>query len=147
MQDNDVIEQLSNPWASPMVLVRKKYDPTRFCVDYRRLTCWQYLDLKSRYWQVETYLEDKEKTAFTTGQKLWQFQDMPFILCNVPSTLKFLMETVLGELSYKACQVYLDGIILVGHSYKENLNSNRHVLQKLKEANLKLNPSKCNLFW
>ncbi|GFV34099.1 retrovirus-related Pol polyprotein from transposon 412 [Trichonephila clavipes] len=85
---NDVIESSSSPSASPIVLVRKKDDLTRFRVDYRRLndvtkkysyplpriddtldtlvakTCFYTLDFKSGYWQVELHLDDKEKTAF-----------------------------------------------------------------------------------
>ncbi|GFQ69816.1 retrovirus-related Pol polyprotein from transposon 17.6, partial [Trichonephila clavata] len=56
------------------------------------------------------------------------------------------METVLGGLSYEACLVYLDDIIIVGRSFKEHFNNIRRVLQKLKKANLKLSPSKCHLF-
>ncbi|GFQ93901.1 retrovirus-related Pol polyprotein from transposon 17.6 [Trichonephila clavata] len=56
------------------------------------------------------------------------------------------METVLGGLSYEACLVYLDDIIIVGRSFEEHFNNIRRVLQKLKEANLKLSPSKCHLF-
>ncbi|GFS97538.1 retrovirus-related Pol polyprotein from transposon 17.6 [Trichonephila clavipes] len=71
---------------------------------------------------------------------------MPFGLCNAPATFKRLMETVIGRLSYEACLVYLDGIIILGRSFEENLKNIRRVLQKLKEANLKLSPSKCHLF-
>ncbi|GFX53964.1 retrovirus-related Pol polyprotein from transposon 17.6 [Trichonephila clavipes] len=56
------------------------------------------------------------------------------------------METVLGGLSYEAYLVYLDGIFIVGCSFEEHLKNIWRVLQKLKEANLKLSPSKCHLF-
>ncbi|GFY09832.1 retrovirus-related Pol polyprotein from transposon 17.6 [Trichonephila clavipes] len=165
MKDNDVIEPSSSPWTSPIVLVMKKDGSNRFCEDYCRLndvnkdsyplqriddtldgiTWFSTLDLKSRYWQVELHPDDKEKTAFTRGQGLWQFKVMPFSLCNAPATFKRLMETVLGGLSYEACLVYLDDITIVGCSSEEHLKNIRQVLQKLKEANLKLSPSKCRL--
>ncbi|GFW79796.1 hypothetical protein TNCV_2590161 [Trichonephila clavipes] len=85
MQKNDIIEPSSSPWASPIVLVRKKDGSTRFCVDYRKLNdvtkkdsyplpriddtldtlsghkWFSTLDLKSGYWQVEIHPEDREK--------------------------------------------------------------------------------------
>ncbi|GFW33660.1 retrovirus-related Pol polyprotein from transposon 412 [Trichonephila clavipes] len=91
MKHNDVIEPSSSPWASPIVLVRKKDGSTRFCVDYRGLndatnidsyplpriddtlaasTWFSTLDLKSGFWLVELHPDDKEETAFTTGQGL-----------------------------------------------------------------------------
>ncbi|GFW22784.1 retrovirus-related Pol polyprotein from transposon 412 [Trichonephila clavipes] len=71
---------------------------------------------------------------------------MPFGLCNATATFERLMETVLGGLSYEACLVYLDDIIIVVRSFEEHLKNIRRVLQKLKEANLKSSPSKCHLF-
>ncbi|GFV45329.1 retrovirus-related Pol polyprotein from transposon 412 [Trichonephila clavipes] len=170
MKNNDVIEPSSSPWASSVVLVREKDGSTRFCVDYRRLndvtkmesyplpriddtldtldgnTWFSTLELKSGYWQLELHPDDKDKTAFTTGQGLWQFKVMPFGLCNGPATFESLMETVLGGLSYEACLVYLDDIIIVGRSFEEHPKNIRRVLQKVKKANLKLSPSKYHLF-
>ncbi|GFW78880.1 retrovirus-related Pol polyprotein from transposon 17.6 [Trichonephila clavipes] len=71
---------------------------------------------------------------------------MPFGLCNALAAFQRLMETVLGGLSYEACLVYLDDIINIGRSFEEHLKNIRRVLQKLKEANLKLSKSKCPLF-
>ncbi|GFU82851.1 retrovirus-related Pol polyprotein from transposon 17.6 [Trichonephila clavipes] len=71
---------------------------------------------------------------------------MHFGLCNHPATFEHFMETLLGGLSYEACLVYLDDIIIVGCSFEEHKKNIRRVLQKLKEANLKLSPSKCHLF-
>ncbi|GBN43724.1 Retrovirus-related Pol polyprotein from transposon 297 [Araneus ventricosus] len=147
MVDNGIIEESSGPWASPIVLVKKKDGSTRFCVDYRKLNeitikdsyplpriddtldalngsqWFSTLDLKSGYWQVEIQPEDKEKTAFTTRQVLWQFKVMPFGLCNGPATFKRLMETVLRGLTSDACLVYLDDIIIVGRTFQEHLNN------------------------
>ena len=124
-----VIKPSSSPWASPIVLVRKKDGTTRFCVDYRRLnsatvkdsyplpriddsidalsgSCWfSTLDLASGYWQVEVEEKDRPKTAFTTGSGLYQFTVMPFRLCNAPATFERLMERVLSGLPWEVPSV------------------------------------------
>ncbi|GFS37940.1 retrovirus-related Pol polyprotein from transposon 17.6 [Nephila pilipes] len=53
---------------------------------------------------------------------------------------------VLRGLSYEACLVYLDDIIIIGRAFEDHLRNFQRLLEKLKMVNLKLNPSKCNLF-
>ena len=170
MKSQGVIEPSSSPWSSPVVLVRKKDGSVRFCVDYRKLNSvthkdsyplpriddtlealggsewFSTLDLKSGYWQVELAAEDKEKSAFSTGCGLWQFNVMPFGLCNAPATFERLMEQVLAGMDPSIALVYLDDILIHARSFADHLRHLRLVLDRLRSAGLKLSAKKCFLF-
>ena len=99
MLDLGVIRRSESPYASNVVLVRKKDESLRFCIDLSKLNSltvkdtyalpriedtfhslkgaewFSTLDLKSSYWQVEIAEEDKPKTAFLVGQ-------LGFFECN-----------------------------------------------------------------
>ena len=170
MLKNDVVEPSTSPWASPIVLVQKKDGSTRFCVDYQRVNSvtrkdayplpridatldtlagiqwFSTLDLLSGYWQVKVEEADRPKTAFCTTEGLYQFKVMPFGLCNAPATFQRLMDLVLSGLQWSHCLVYMDDIIVLGRTFKEHLSNLQVVLQRLREAGLKLKPSKCSFF-
>ena len=172
MLAKEIIEPSSSPWASPIVLVRKKDGTIRFCVDYRKLnavtikdsyplpriddsldalagsTWFSTLDLQSGYWQVEMDREDREKTAFVTGTGVgfYQFKVMPFGLCNAPATFERLMERVLSGLQWQTCLLYLDDIVTYGPTFQQAMQRLEEVLIRLKAAGLKLSPKKCHLF-
>jgi len=55
------------------------------------------------------------------------------------------MDVVLCGLSYQACLVYLDDIIVFKKTFDEQLARLGEVFSRLKAANLKLKPSKCFL--
>ncbi|GFT72385.1 retrovirus-related Pol polyprotein from transposon 412 [Trichonephila clavipes] len=67
-------------------------------------------------------------------------------LPRIDDTLDTLAGTIPGFLPYISKAVYLDDIIIVGRSFEEHLKNIRRVLQKLKEGNMKLSPSRCHLF-
>ena len=167
MQKRDIIRPSNSPWASPIVLVRKQNGTLRFCVDYRKLNgvtrkdayplprvddaldtlsgCQWFttLDLISGYWQVQLNPEDREKSAFTTFEGLFEFNVMPFGLCNAPATFQRLMDSVLAGLQWTSCLVYVDDIIIPGKTFDDHLHNLHSVLLRLREANLKLQPPKC----
>ena len=91
--------------------------------------------------------EDQEKTAFCTPDGLFEFKVMPFGLCNAPATSqRRLMDMVLAGLQWTNCLVYLDDVIILGKTFEEHLRNLKEVFQCLREAGLRLKPSKCNLF-
>ena len=56
------------------------------------------LDLKSGYWEDKIRPEDREKTAFSIANGLWQLIVMAFGLCNTSATFERLMEKILRDL-------------------------------------------------
>ena len=72
---------------------------------------------------------------------------MPFRLCNMHwRTFQCLMQNTLGELNLTYCIIYLDDVIVYGHTEEEHLERLQIVLEHSKEFNLKLKPSKCSFF-
>ena len=142
---------------------------TRFCVDYCKLNSttkmdllplprihdsiyilswsryFSTLDLRSGYWQVKMAPSSIEKTAFVTPSGLYEFVVMPFGLCNAPSTFQRLMERVLEGLARDICTVYLDDILVMGGTFEEPLHNLCCVFDCLRNAGLRLKPSKCHL--
>ena len=171
MLDLGAIRPSNSPWASAIVLVRKKDGRLRFCIDLRKLNnrtvkdayslpriesildslggaqIFSTLDLKAGYWQVEMAEECKAYTAFTCGPLgFYECDTMPFGATNAPATLQRLMHDCLGELNMNWCIVYLEDIIIFSDTKEEHLKKLEAVFQKLCAAGLKLKPSKCFFF-
>lgn len=170
MLNAGVISPSASPWCSPVVLVKKKDGSLRFCIYFRRLndvtikdsyplpridvvleslsgsSLFTALDLQSGYWQCEVNPNDRPKTAFSTGIGLYEFNVLPFGVCNGPATFQRLMDIVLDGLNWESALVYLDDVIVFGRNFQEHLERLSSVLARLKSAGLKINPKKCRLF-
>ena len=168
METLGVIRKSHSPYASNVVIVRKKSGALRFCIDLRGIDrktipdryslpridstldvlsgakWFSVLDLKSGYWQVPRAEEDKCKAAFMVGPLgFWECERMPFGLTNAPATFQRLMESCMGDLHLSVCLLYLDDMVIFSKMYEEHLVHLEAVFQKLKEAGLKLGLSKC----
>jgi len=109
MLEYGIIEPAASPWASNVVVVKKKDGSLRFCVDYQRLNSITYkdsyplplidnclnalsssswystLDLRSGYYNIPIAESDRDKSAFITRQGCFRFTVMPFGLTCAPS--------------------------------------------------------------
>lgn len=166
-----IIKPSSSPYASAVVLVRKKDGKLRMCVDYRIINQKSHrdayplprieealdalngakffcsLDLAHGFHQVPVAPEDQEKTAFRAGTGgLYEFTRMPFGLCNAPATFMRLMDLAFGDQNFQQVIIYLDDILVFGSTFEETLERLDMVLMRLEEFNLKVKPEKCNLF-
>ena len=161
-----LIQPSDSTWSAPIVFVRKKGGSTRFCVYYRRLNSvtrkdnypiprinaaldaisgakyFSTLDLRSGYHQVEIDKTSRQYTAFVTSSGLYEFNVLPFGLCNAPPTFQKLMNHVLQGLDGNIWLIYLEDIIIFSSTFEQHLFHLRCVLDRLRAANLALNPGK-----
>ena len=78
------------------------------------------LDLIQGYLQCAMDESDAHKTAFKVGtDRLYQFNRMPFGLCNSPSTFQRLMDTCFGDQAFKILLLFLDGILVYALTVEE----------------------------
>jgi len=169
MQKQGIIRPAQSEWGSNLVVVKKKDGSLRFCVDYRQLnertvkdtyplpriddcldtlggsTWFSTMDLRSGYHQVALDSRDADKTIFVTRRGTFAFNVMPFGLCNAPATFQRLMDCAMAGLNYEICLLYLDDIIVFSRDLDTHLKRLDMVLGRLRQANLKLKPSKCCL--
>ena len=167
--DNDIIRESRSPYASPIVLVRKKNGSLRMCIDYRTLntrtipdqyavpliqeaidclngSSWfSVIDLKSGFYQIPMRQEDKEKTAFICPLGFYQFERMPQGVKGAPATFQRLMETCMSGMNMAEVLVYMDDLIVFGQTLDQMEERLMKVLDRLAEFGLKVSPEKCQL--
>ena len=165
-----IVRHSTSPYASPIVIVQKKTGEIRLCVDYRELNArtrrdayplpridetldalsgakwFSTLDLASGYNQVPMAEADRDKTAFCTPFGLFEFNRMPFGLCNAPGTFQRLMERIFGDQSLQSLLLYLDDIVVFSGSFTQHLQRLELVLSRLRQQKLKLKLTKCCFF-
>jgi len=164
---SNVIRKSKSPFNSPLVVVPKKDNSVRLCVDYRRLnemtvkesfyfpdsselfdrlggnSIFSTLDMQKGYYQVRMAQNAIEKTAFSCPQGHFEFLRMPFGLCGAPCTFQKTIQRVLSEENNKICLIYLDDIIIYGKTMQEHNERLETVLKKLSSAGIKLSRNKC----
>ncbi|KAF9756156.1 Retrovirus-related Pol polyprotein from transposon 17.6, partial [Nosema granulosis] len=76
----------------------------------------------------------------------YEFNRMPFGLCNAPSTFQRTMDMILKDERELFTIPYLDDIIIYSKDEETHKEHVRRILEKLKRAGITLNKKKCKFF-
>jgi hypothetical protein len=87
--------------------------------------------------------EDMKKTALVTKTGLYDWTVMPFGFKNATNTFTRTMSLVFKDMGDKFLKVFVDDLNIHSENWEDHLRHLGAVLSRLREVNLKLNPSKC----
>ncbi|RVW26651.1 Retrovirus-related Pol polyprotein from transposon 297 [Vitis vinifera] len=126
----------------------------RVCIDYRKLNVvtrkyrfplpfmdqvlervlghpyYCFLDGYSSYFQIETTLEDQEKTTFTCPFGTYEYRRMPFGLCNAPATFQRCMLGIFSDMVERIMEVFMDDLTIYGEDFGDCLSNLETILQR-----------------
>ena len=162
---DDVIEEVtSSPYVSPIVVVPKKNNDIRICVDYRKVnphilpdpfpiravddllahldkpSVFSLIDLKAAYHQVPIDEASRDITGFVTHMGIFRFKKLPFGLACSPGIFVRTVHSILKNIP-NVC-VYFDDLLVFGRTEAEHNAALKRVMDALKEANFTINTEK-----
>jgi hypothetical protein len=161
------IRPSSIPFASSVVLVKKKYGTMRMSIDFQALNkkmmknrypipridelldelhgvvYFTKIDLHSSYHQIKMREEDISKTNFRCHYGHYEFLVMPFGLTNAPTTFQSCMNYVFNKQLRKHLLVFFDDFLIYSKTWEEHLRNVDQIMLIMEEQSLYAKESKC----
>ena len=158
--EKGLIRPSTSPYCSPVLLVQKKDDTFRMCIDYRSLSkitvknrfpipriddildklqgasVFSQIELKSGYHQIRIAPED-------VG--LYEFLVMPFGLTNAPATFNRMMDRIFHP-HRRFTRVFFDDILVFSETEEEHHKHFEIVFHELRKHKLFVNAKKSEFF-
>ena len=167
MESTGVIKKISDPtaWSAGMVVVPKKDEKIRICVDLKPLNecvlreihplprvdgtlaqlsgakVFSKLDANSGFWQIPLAKKSQQLTTFLTPFGRYHFTKMPFGISSALEHFQKRMTEILTGLDGVLC--LMDEILVFGQNEQEHNERLTRVLKQIQSADVTLNPDKC----
>ncbi|CAK1549738.1 unnamed protein product [Leptosia nina] len=166
--ENNIIRESDSPFASPVILVKKKDGSDRLCVDYRSLNkiiekdtyplpliedqldklgkakYFISIDMKNGFYQIPVTEDSIKYTAFSTPDGHYEFLKMPFGICNGPSVFQRAITKAVKHLNFLL--VYIDDILIPFSTIDQGLEYLDKTISALSDSGFKVNLKKCKFF-
>ena len=169
MESNKIIQKVDGPtdWVNSLVIVEKPDKTLRICLDPRELNrsirrehfhiptlediqaklsgskFFTTLDCSAGYWQVKLSEKSSSLTTFNTPFGRYKFLRMPFGISSAQEVFQKkvsqLLEGIPGVINY------IDDILIHARTEEEHDRTLEKVLQKCREAHVKLKKEKCHV--
>ena len=167
-QERAIKEVFYPEWLANIVVVKKKNEKWRMCMDFMDLNraCpkdpflmpridqlvdatishhWiNFLDAFQGYHQISLALEDQEKTVFVTPIGNYHYKVMHFGLKNARSTYQRMMTKMFEPQLGKNIEVYIDDMVVKNKVVSDHVGDLGSIFEILREHKLRPNASKCS---
>lgn len=154
-------------WLANTVVVRKKNEKWRVCVDFTDLNraCpknpfpmtkidqlvdatyghprMSFLDAFQDYHQIALAAEDQEKTTFISLDANYHYTVIPFGLKNKRATYQWMMMRMFRDKIWRTVKVYIDDMVVKSKREVRHIDNLKKVFEVLRRHKLRLNADKC----
>jgi hypothetical protein len=162
------IKEVIHPeWVANPVLVKKKNNEWRMCVDYTDLNkhCPKdhfglpridqvidstagcvllcFLDCYLGYHQISCKEEDQIKTVFITPFGTYAYKTMSFELKNAGATYQHAIQMCFTDQLHRNVEAYVDDVVIKTRNPEGLITDLEETFNSLRKFRWKLNPTKC----
>ena len=162
-----IIEPSISPWRSQVLVTSNESHKKRMVVDYSqtvntytnldayplpriddmvnkisKYSVFSTVDLKSAYHQIPLKEEDKQYTAFQSGNKLYQFTRLPFGVTNGTAAFQRIIDNIIETEKLEATFGYVDNVTICGHDQNDHDANLQRFFSSAEKYGMTFNPDK-----
>lgn len=172
LSTDGIIRSSNSPYASPIVLVRKKNGEIRLCTDFREINkitvkdnfptphiddlldklknkrYFSKLDLKNGFFHVGVAEDSRQYTSFVTPFGQFEYLKMPFGLTNAPREFQRFTSGIFRTLiDQNKLLLYFDDLLIATGTIEEHFEILKEVFVLARKYGLEFRFDKCSFLY